>query len=142
MIQSTPSSQPHPSQPTSPVDRSQRHTRRYRKFRRAILASNPLCVQCRAEGYFEVATTIDHIQPLCQGGAMWDKSNIQPLCRACHDIKTQAELRRPLSGARQEWQNYFQQLRNSTGKPEDSNPASPFASDTEHRPIMHGVLQK
>lgn len=48
----------------------------------------PLCVQCGA-----IATDLDHIVPIEQGGAIWDRSNHQSLCRSCHSAKTSAEVR-------------------------------------------------
>lgn len=34
---------------------------------------------------------LDHIKPLHKGGAKWDESNLQPLCRSCHIAKTRGE---------------------------------------------------
>jgi 5-methylcytosine-specific restriction endonuclease McrA len=31
---------------------------------------------------------IDHIEALCLGGSMWDRNNLQTLCKNCHDDKT------------------------------------------------------
>lgn len=40
---------------------------------------------------------IDHIVPREQGGSN-DESNLQPLCKACHDAKTAEEARRRARG--------------------------------------------
>jgi 5-methylcytosine-specific restriction endonuclease McrA len=47
-----------------------------------------------------VATTVDHIQPLAEGGAEWAWDNAQSLCRE-HDIaKTAADAQRGKRRAR------------------------------------------
>lgn len=35
-----------------------------------------------------MATEIDHIIPVRQGGAVWDDDNLQALCKPCHSVKT------------------------------------------------------
>lgn len=52
-----------------------------------ILAANPLCATCRANGYDVSATQVDHIVPLTDGG---DNSmgNLQALCAMHHSQKT------------------------------------------------------
>lgn len=60
----------------------------WRKARRLFLMDNPLCCKCAAP-----ATVVDHITP--HGGnqkLFWARSNWQPLCKACHDIKTVREI--------------------------------------------------
>ena len=58
---------------------------RWRKLRRMVLASEPLCRVCGAP-----ATEVDHILALARGGddAM---DNLQALCRPCHSRKTVRE---------------------------------------------------
>jgi 5-methylcytosine-specific restriction protein A len=54
------------------------------------LCLHPLCLHCEQQGRTTVAITPDHITPLENGGAD-DETNLQSLCKACHDIKTAAE---------------------------------------------------
>jgi 5-methylcytosine-specific restriction enzyme A len=63
---------------------------RWQKFRKPYLAAHPLCVTCRAEGRGPVeATCIDHIDGEGPHGARgYDESNLQALCKPCHDRKT------------------------------------------------------
>jgi 5-methylcytosine-specific restriction protein A len=47
----------------------------------------------------QVATIRDHIVPLAEGG-LDAESNIQALCQACSDAKTETEARRGMSRSR------------------------------------------
>ena len=38
------------------------------------------CIKCKNPGRLEC----DHIIPIHRGGAIWQKSNLRTLCRACH----------------------------------------------------------
>jgi len=67
--------------------------RRLQKLRADLFRRQPLCVLCRARGLVTPATQRDHIVPLFDGGADED-SNVQALCRPCHDEKSQAESAR------------------------------------------------
>ena len=60
---------------------------RWQQRRKAFLATHPLCVRCEAAGRVVAATDLDHIVPKAKGGTD-DASNLQPLCRACHEAKT------------------------------------------------------
>jgi 5-methylcytosine-specific restriction enzyme A len=64
------------------------------KIRARVLAANPLCVMCQAKGITTLATEVDHIVALTNGGAEdpHDDSNRQGLCGPCHEIKTNADL--------------------------------------------------
>ena len=64
-------------------------TRRWRKTRLAKLKRDPICQTCRRA----LATTVDHITPLAEGGNMWADANHQSLCKPCHDAKSDAERR-------------------------------------------------
>ncbi|MGW5720794.1 HNH endonuclease [Amycolatopsis sp. NPDC003865] len=66
-------------------------TRRWRRLRAAQLASQPLCQRA---GCRHLATEVDHVQPLSEGGERYDPSNLQSLCRDCHQAKTQQESTR------------------------------------------------
>jgi hypothetical protein len=39
-------------------------------------------------------TSDDHVVPIQRGGALLDESNLQSLCRACHNRKTAMERKR------------------------------------------------
>lgn len=56
-----------------------------------LLAAEPYCRTCKAQGRDTIPTCVDHIIP--HRGNMrlfWDPDNWQPLCEACHTAKTQA----------------------------------------------------
>jgi 5-methylcytosine-specific restriction protein A len=67
--------------------------RKLQKLRKALFQREPLCRVCKAEGRVTLATIRDHIVPLAEGGTD-DDTNIQPLCRAHSDVKTQREAQR------------------------------------------------
>lgn len=64
------------------------------RIRKRVLQAQPLCVHCLQRGVTRLATTVDHIVPVCKGGAddPHDDSNRQGLCEQCHAIKTAADL--------------------------------------------------
>ena len=69
-----------------------RSQRRWRRLRLAILANQPLCVSCQAKGLTKGAEELDHIVPLHRDpDRAFDLSNLQPLCRECHQEKTLRE---------------------------------------------------
>lgn len=50
---------------------------------------HPFCARCnRLVGLKPYDYAIDHITPLDAGGERLDPSNLQTLCRSCHNIKT------------------------------------------------------
>ena len=62
---------------------------RWQKASKAFLQSHPLCAECRKQGRYTKATVVDHIVPHRGDQKLfWDRSNWQPLCKACHDRKT------------------------------------------------------
>lgn len=63
-------------------------TKRWQVLRRRVLAEQPLC-PCG-----EIATDVDHVTPLSQGGSVWGRANLQGLCAACHGRKRQWETQR------------------------------------------------
>ena len=63
---------------------------RWRKLRAQILMDEPLCRECRKAGRIVPATDVDHIVARADGGTD-DRSNLQPLCHACHSRKTVRE---------------------------------------------------
>ena len=70
--------------------------RRLQKQRADLFAREPLCRCCAALGFVTIAVIRDHIKPLAEHGTD-DDENIQPLCQACSDAKTEAERRRGVS---------------------------------------------
>ena len=54
------------------------------------MAEHPLCVECKKIGRTSLATILDHVVPLIDGGRD-DESNYQSLCVDHHDAKTAAE---------------------------------------------------
>lgn len=67
--------------------------RLHRAIRRQVLAEEPICRMCDAEGFVTATTIADHIVPKAEGGRTV-RSNYQGLCKAHHDEKTAAEARR------------------------------------------------
>lgn len=66
-------------------------TARWQKLRLHKLALNPWCEECDKKGIVMVATDVDHIAPIVDGGAHYDLANLQSLCHACHSRKTVLE---------------------------------------------------
>jgi 5-methylcytosine-specific restriction endonuclease McrA len=62
-------------------------TAKWKRTREAVLFAQPLCA-CGCEG---IATDVDHIVPLDEGGDPWDMTNLQGLTAACHGRKTRQE---------------------------------------------------
>ena len=64
-------------------------------IRAAHFRYNPLCVHCKAEGRVTIATELDHIVALSNGGLDFDRDdgeNRQGLCTEHHARKTAADL--------------------------------------------------
>lgn len=59
--------------------------------RKRWLRNHPLCVHCEARHELTVATEVDHVIALSNGGAD-DTSNLQSLCHVCHVAKTLEDL--------------------------------------------------
>lgn len=66
------------------------------KLRRQVLADEPLCRNCAAQGLVVPATEVDHINNDSSDNRHdrndRSKSNFQALCKPCHSIKTMADL--------------------------------------------------
>lgn len=60
-------------------------------LRAAVLREGPLCLACKAHGRSVAAVVVDHVVPLKDGGARFDRANLQPLCVSCHNRKTARE---------------------------------------------------
>jgi len=68
------------------------NTTKWRKYRRAYLATHPLCVECQG-----IATVVDHITPVRLGGEFWQPSNHQAMCERCHNSKSGRESHIPVA---------------------------------------------
>ncbi len=65
---------------------------RWRRFRKLILAEQPICVACEASGRVVPATDVDHIEPrLARPDLAFEPTNCQALCHGCHSRKTRRE---------------------------------------------------
>jgi 5-methylcytosine-specific restriction endonuclease McrA len=59
------------------------NSKRWAMLRRKQLFDHPLC-QCPDQTCTEIATDVDHITPIENGGAVWDQANLRSLAHACH----------------------------------------------------------
>ncbi len=58
----------------------------WRRLRHYQLTIEPLCYYCARLGYVTNATIADHIRPhKGDTGLFYDASNLQSLCKTCHD---------------------------------------------------------
>lgn len=64
------------------------HSAIWRKARRLFLNLNPLCEE---EGCNKPANTVDHIQPIREGGAPLNPENLRAYCRSHHSAKSAKE---------------------------------------------------
>ena len=62
-------------------------TANWQKIAKAQLAREPMCQGCESAP----ATAVDHVIPISHGGPMRERSNLQSLCRDCHQEKTNVE---------------------------------------------------
>jgi len=54
------------------------------KVSKLVRRNEPVCRMCKQK----LATMVDHIVPLKQGGERLALDNLQPLCLPCHNTKT------------------------------------------------------
>jgi 5-methylcytosine-specific restriction protein A len=72
------------------------------QWRKRILEKEPLCRHCDQAGRTTIATEVDHILPLSQGGD-YNDANACPLCGPCHKAKTAKDMGyKPASDGRRE----------------------------------------
>jgi len=64
------------------------NTTAWKKLRTRYAKQNPLCVRCKEQGRVTPVQIVDHIIEIKDGGASLDESNLQSMCRACHNSKT------------------------------------------------------
>ncbi len=65
---------------------------RWQRVRAMHLAAEPLCRMCVQAGRVTVASMVDHIMPIRDGGEVLNDDNLQSLCERCHDAKTASDL--------------------------------------------------
>lgn len=58
--------------------------------RAEVIAAEPFCRKCLANGKKVKTDVVDHVVPLAWGGSD-DRGNKQGLCHPCHDEKSKAE---------------------------------------------------
>lgn len=61
---------------------------RWKHTRQRVLFEQPLC-PCG-----HIATDVDHILDIQQGGDPWARTNLQALCHSCHATKTRSQATR------------------------------------------------
>jgi 5-methylcytosine-specific restriction endonuclease McrA len=66
------------------------NTKRWKVRSRSFLTRHPLC----ACGCGRLATDVDHVEAVEDGGDFWAESNWQGLAHECHSRKTADEVRR------------------------------------------------
>lgn len=70
------------------------YDRAWQRLRRLVLSEDPFCRLCALRGRTVQATVADHIQPISAAPHLrLDRSNIQPLCKPCHDSVKQSQER-------------------------------------------------
>ena len=68
------------------------NTAAWQALRREVLFECPFCVKCMEKGMYVPAQVVDHIDPhKGDEKKFFDKSNLQSLCKKCHDVKTASE---------------------------------------------------
>ena len=78
---------------TTPGSTQREAGRPWQRKRERLFRSEPLCRICGALGRVSLATEVDHVVPLAEGGSN-DDANLQPICGDCHKAKTAEEIRR------------------------------------------------
>ena len=56
-----------------------------------IASGQPLCQHFAKENIIRIAEVLDHINPIRQGGSVWDTKNLQWLSYEAHNIKRAKE---------------------------------------------------
>lgn len=59
----------------------------WRRLAKECKAEEPFCRECLKKGITTVGTITDHILSRNNGGAWYDKKNLQTLCTSCHNKK-------------------------------------------------------
>lgn len=70
------------------------NTAAWRKLRLAKLAREPLCQPCMARDHLTSANTVDHVNPIADGGEAFPPfEGLMSMCARCHNEKTAANDR-------------------------------------------------
>lgn len=65
------------------------YTWRWRKFKDAYLATNPLCCDCSTKGLVRPAQDVHHIKKMADHPELqYEESNLMALCKSCHSTRT------------------------------------------------------
>ena len=68
---------------------------RWQAVRAQVLRDEPVCRECARLGLTEPATQVDHVVPLSVAPHLaYVRSNLQPVCTACHARKSASDRRR------------------------------------------------
>ena len=67
-----------------PTPSEQGYDYHWSKVSKMVRRNEPVCRMCKGN----LATLVDHIVPLKQGGERLSIDNLQPLCLPCHNKKT------------------------------------------------------
>ena len=68
---------------------------RWQAVRARVLRDEPVCRSCARQGLTEPAKQVDHIVPLSVAPHLaYVRSNLQPVCTACHARKSASDRRR------------------------------------------------
>ena len=63
--------------------------RRWAALSAQFLSEHPLCARCEQMGRVSSAVECDHVKPVRKyPNLVYNRDNLQPLCRKCHRIKT------------------------------------------------------
>jgi 5-methylcytosine-specific restriction enzyme A len=68
------------------------YNRAWREISQRVLSQEPACRRCAKEGRSVPAVEVHHVVPVRAGGSN-ESANLEPLCKSCHQLATQRELR-------------------------------------------------
>jgi 5-methylcytosine-specific restriction endonuclease McrA len=76
-----------------PKARSPELNYKWAAFAKSFLRRCPFCLECGYHGLDVMAQVVDHLVPRSQGGSLFDRDNLIPLCHAHHN-KLKRDLER------------------------------------------------
>lgn len=75
--------------PARPSEKERGYDAQWRALRAAVLAAEPNCRACAAQGIVRRAKMVDHIESIARRPELrLARTNLQPLCWPCHNGKT------------------------------------------------------
>ena len=113
-----------------------RSSSRYQQWRSAILRNEPSCRSCAEAGFTVGAEHIDHIEPAhLAPERFWDRDNVQPIYRECHDRKTAGEQGMSLEAVceREAWKRVWSNWRANDSRCRSEGPESAPHPSTDSR---------